>query len=96
MQPLIELWTFATAWYNLPFTLALLAFLTLSALQFIGLGEDQDTDHDLDLDVDHDLDLEHEADLDHDLVHAAGHPVEAMAVAPGPKPCNFWGWATCR
>lgn len=65
MQPLIELWNFATAWYNLPFTLALLAFLTLSALQFIGLGEDHDTDLDHDLDIDHDLDLDH--DFDHDL-----------------------------
>jgi membrane protein implicated in regulation of membrane protease activity len=103
MQPLIELWTFATAWYNLPFTLALLAFLGLSALQFIGLGGDQDADldHDLDmdheldldhdLDMDHDLDLDHEADLDHDLGQAVGHPVESMAGGAWTETLQFLG-----
>lgn len=84
MQALTELWTFVTAWYNLPFSLALLAFLGLSALQFIGLGgehdADADLDHDLDLDhevdLDHDLDIDQEADLDHDLDHDIGHDVE--------------------
>lgn len=70
MQELTNLWTFLTAWYNLPFFLALLAFLGLSALQFVGLGQDHDVDADadadLDLDVDHDFDLDHDLDLDHD------------------------------
>lgn len=87
MQALLELWIFITAWYNLPFTLALLAFLALSALQFLGLDHDHDADaeadlhleveHDLDLDhdldIDHDLDLDHDADLDHGLEHDIGH-----------------------
>jgi hypothetical protein len=101
MQPFIELWTFATAWYNLPFTLALLAFLGLSALQFIGLGGDQDADHDLDLDheldldhdldIDQELDLDHEADLDHDLAHAAGHPAESMVGEAWTEALQFLG-----
>lgn len=74
MQALTELWTFVTAWYNLPFSLALLAFLGLSVLQFIGLGgeHDADADFDHDLDLDHDVDLDHDADLDHDF----GHDIE--------------------
>lgn len=90
MQALTELWTFITAWYNLPFSLALLAFLGLAVLQFIGLGgehdadADADLDHDLDLghdvDLDHDLDIDHDLDvdheLDHDLDHDVGHDVE--------------------
>ena len=74
MQELLDVWTFATAWYNLPFSLALLAFLGLSALQFIGLDQDHDVDADADadihIDVDHDLDLDH--DLDHDVAHDLG------------------------
>jgi len=92
VNTLIDLWTFITAWYNLPFTLALLAFLALSALQFLGLEHSHDTDihadldhdldvdHDLDidhdLDVDHDLDIDHDADLDHDLDHDVDHDVD--------------------
>ena len=95
MQELLDVWTFATAWYNLPFTLALVAFLGLSALQFIGLDQDHDVeadadadvdldvDHDLDLDhdleLDHDMDLDHDADLDHDLDHDVAHD---LASAP--------------
>ncbi len=98
MNALIEWWTFATAWYNLPFTLALLAFLLLSALQFIGLGGDHDADvhvdidhdvdfdHDLDLDhdldVDHDVDIDHDADLSHDLAHEAGPQLDHAGGAP--------------
>lgn len=81
MQELTDLWTFVTAWYNLPFSLALLLFLGLSALQFIGLGQDHDADVDAeaDLDLDHDLELDHDldvdadADLDHDLDHDVDH-----------------------
>jgi membrane protein implicated in regulation of membrane protease activity len=67
VQALTELWTFATAWYNLPFTLALLAFLGLSAVQFIGLEQDHDADADAHVDLDHDVSLDHDLDVDHDL-----------------------------
>jgi hypothetical protein len=63
MNTLFELWEFMITWYNLPFSLALLAFLGLSLLQFIGL--DQDPEADADIDLDHDIDVE--ADFDHDL-----------------------------
>jgi hypothetical protein len=90
VQELTDPWTFVTSWYNLPFSLALLAFLGLSALQFVGLGHDHDADveadagldvdHDLDLDhnldLDHDLELDHDADLDHDLDHNVDHSLE--------------------
>ncbi len=84
MQELTDLWTFITAWYNLPFSLALLAFLGLSVLQFIGLGgeHDADTDFDHDLDLDHDVDLDHDLDLDHDadFDHDVGHDIEGGPV----------------
>ncbi|MCK6625998.1 MAG: YqiJ family protein [Anaerolineae bacterium] len=82
MQELSDLWTFVTAWYNLPFSLALLLFLGLSALQFIGLDQDHDADvdADADLDLDHDLDIDHDADLDHDLDHDVDHDLTG---APG-------------
>ena len=73
MQALAELWAFATAWYNLPFSLALLAFLGLSAMQFIGLEQDHDTgadvsaDADVHVDLDHDVSVDHDLDVDHDL-----------------------------
>lgn len=69
MQALTELWTFASAWYNLPFTLALLAFLGLSAVQFIGLEQDHDAaaDADAHVDLDHDVSVDHDLDVDHDL-----------------------------
>jgi len=67
VQALTELWTFATAWYNLPFTLALLAFLGLSAVQFIGLEQDHGADADAHVDLDHDVSVDHDLDVDHDL-----------------------------
>jgi len=88
VQALSELWTFATAWYNLPFTLALLAFLGLSAVQFIGLEQSHETDADAHVDVDHDasvdhdiavdhdVSVEHDADLGHDMDHDITHDVE--------------------
>lgn len=95
MQALAELWTFVTAWYNLPFSLALLIFLALSALQFIGLEQDHDADaelqvdldHDIDLDsdldLDHDLDVDHDADLDPDLDHDVGADVTDLSTWVG-------------
>ena len=92
MQALAELWNFATAWYNLPFSLALLAFLGLSAVQFIGLEQDHDAsadadahvDLDHDVSVDHDLSVDHDVSVDHDLAvehdadlgHDLGHDVD--------------------
>jgi hypothetical protein len=73
VQALAELWAFASAWYNLPFSLALLAFLGLSAVQFIGLEQDHDTgadvsaDADVHVDLDHDVSVDHDLDVDHDL-----------------------------
>ncbi len=69
MKALVDLWTFATAWFNVPFTLALLAFLGLSALQFVGLEQDHDADADADVhvDLDHDVSVDHDLDMDHDL-----------------------------
>ena len=67
VNALVELLTFATAWYNLPFTLALLAFLGLSALQFLGFDHGHDSDADVHVDLDHDVGLDHDLDLDHDF-----------------------------
>jgi len=71
VQALAELWTFAVAWYNLPFTLAILAFLGLSAVQFMGLEQDHDAaadaEADVHVDLDHDMSVEHDLDMDHDL-----------------------------
>jgi membrane protein implicated in regulation of membrane protease activity len=67
VQALAELWAFATAWYNLPFSLALLAFLGLSAVQFIGLEQDHGTDADAHADFDHDMSVDHDLGVDHDL-----------------------------
>src|SRR5512136_260247 len=57
------------AWYNLPFSLALLAFLGLSAVQFIGLEQDHDAaaDADAHIDLGHDVSVEHDLGVDHDL-----------------------------
>ena len=92
MQALAELWNFAIAWYNLPFSLALLAFLGLSAVQFIGLEHDHgaagaDADAHLDLDhgvsVDHDFGVDHDVSVDHDLDmgHDADQPMVVQARA---------------
>ena len=75
MQALAELWNFAIAWYNLPFSLALLAFLGLSAVQFIGLEQDHDAaadagadaDADVHVDLDHDVSVDHDLGVDHDV-----------------------------
>ncbi len=63
MENLIELRDFVLTWYNLPFTVALFAFLCLSFMQMLGLDQDPDTDVDLDMetDFDSDLDLDWEA-----------------------------------
>ncbi len=52
MAILTDLRMFALTGYNLPFTLALFAFLCLSFVQLVGLDQDPDTDLDLDLDTD--------------------------------------------
>lgn len=67
MQTVIEFWQFIIAWYNVPFTLSLVAFLGLSGLQFIGLGGEQELDVEADVDVDLDMDLAAEADIDVDV-----------------------------
>jgi len=73
VQALAELWNFAIAWYNLPFSLALLAFLGLSAVQFIGLEQDHDAaagagaDADAHVDLDHDVSMDHDLSVDHDV-----------------------------
>jgi membrane protein implicated in regulation of membrane protease activity len=68
-----EIIGFLFAWYNLPFTLMLLACLVLAALQWIGLGGEQEheagADTEVHADLDHDVDADLHADLDHDLDH---------------------------
>ncbi len=68
-----QILSFVLAWYNLPFTFLILLGLLLVALQLVGLGGGDDSDHDLDHDVDlsHDVDLHHDVDLGHDFDHDA-------------------------
>ena len=66
MDMLNEIRTFATAWYNLPFTVALLAFLCLSILQVMGLDHDPDADIDIDADANLDYDADTNVDADTD------------------------------
>ncbi|MBA3533319.1 MAG: DUF1449 family protein [Ardenticatenales bacterium] len=65
MQPFQDLWAFFWASYNIPFTLSILLFLCLSALQFVGII-DLDGDMDFDVDADADLDVDADADMDGD------------------------------
>lgn len=73
---MVELWTFLTAWYNLPFTALLGLSIFVAVLQLSGLGGDDDShgDADADGDLDHDVDMDH--DLDHDLDHDVDHDVD--------------------
>jgi membrane protein implicated in regulation of membrane protease activity len=72
-----ELWTFAFAWYNLPFTFLLGLCLLLAAFQLVGLGVDHEAEADFDGDVDVDTavdtEVEADADGDTDADHAADH-----------------------
>ncbi len=65
MATLTDLRILALTGYNLPFTLALLAFLCLSFGQLVGLDQEPEADLDLDLDVDTDLEPDWTV---HDLV----------------------------
>ncbi len=88
MESISELWQFVTAWYNWPFSLALLCFLGLAGLQFLGLGQEQDfdadtdvdldIDADVDIDVDADVDMDADADLDADHDMDMDHTVDAL------------------
>jgi hypothetical protein len=83
-----NLWSFLTAWYNLPFTLMLALGAFLAMLQFVGLNHDGDSDADVDADVhldvhadvhadvDADADLSVDHSIDHDLDHDLGHDVD--------------------
>jgi membrane protein implicated in regulation of membrane protease activity len=66
---MMEIWSFVSAWYNLPFTILILFGLILVAMQLVGLGggEDHDSDLDHDIHLDHDVDLDHDIDLAHDI-----------------------------
>lgn len=64
------MWTFVSAWYNLPFTILILFSIVLAAMQFIGLGGDADTDADVDADVDVDTDTDFNQDVDSDMADA--------------------------
>ena len=65
-----NLTSFLFAWYNLPFTVLLIACIVLAVFQLMGLGGDHDSEGEAgvehDADLDHDVDLDHGADLDHD------------------------------
>ncbi len=67
MANLKQLWEFIIAWYNLPFTIALLLFTALAMMQFFGLDQDPEAEFDADLDADADLDFDADADFDADL-----------------------------
>jgi len=67
MKGVIQIWQFLWAWYNLPFSISILFFLGLSALQFLGLGGEQDVEQDADVGLDADLDLDADIDLDADV-----------------------------
>lgn len=71
---MVELWTFLTAWYNLPFTALLGLSIFVAVLQLSGLGGDDDSHGDADADVDADVDGD--LDLDHDLAHDVDHDVD--------------------
>ncbi len=82
---LLDIWTFFTAWYNLPFTTLIGLGVVLIVLQLGGLGGDSDSDGadadadvDADADLDHDVDLGHDADLSHDadMEHDIDHSVD--------------------
>jgi len=84
---LSDLTSFLFAWYNLPFTILLIACIVLAIFQLMGLGGDHDSegeagvDHDADLDhdadVDQDTDLDEDADVDHDIDHDVSHDTGA-------------------
>jgi membrane protein implicated in regulation of membrane protease activity len=73
-----NVWSFISAWYNLPFTALLALCIVLAGLQLIGLGgeADHDADADAGADLDHDVDLDHDADLDHSVDHDIDHDVD--------------------
>jgi membrane protein implicated in regulation of membrane protease activity len=80
---LTELWSFAFAWYNVPFTVLLGLCVLLAASQLIGLGFDHDADGDLDTEADFEAhaDVDGDADADGDVdAHAdasADHDADA-------------------
>lgn len=75
---LFNIWSFLTAWYNLPFTVLLGLGVFVAIMQLVGMGGDDDGDGDLDHDVDmeHDVDMDHDVDVDHDLDHDIDHDVD--------------------
>jgi membrane protein implicated in regulation of membrane protease activity len=81
-----ELWAFAFAWYNLPFTFLLGLCFLLAAFQLNGLSADHDADvdGDADFDADADLDAEADADADTDADGDADHDVEHPAEGTSP------------
>lgn len=75
MDILGALWAFVWAGYNLPFTIALIVCVFLSALQFTGAVGDDDGDLDQDGDTDGDSDGDADAEGDGDL---DGNPLTAI------------------
>ena len=61
-----EFWSFAFAWYNVPFTFLLGLCVLLAAFQLIGLGADSDADVDVETEVEFEADADAEADADTD------------------------------
>lgn len=59
---LTALWGFVTAWYNLPFSLLLVAALALAAMQLTGLHAEADSEADLDDEADEAADADSEAE----------------------------------
>jgi hypothetical protein len=79
-----ELWAFAFAWYNVPFTFLLGLCLLVASFQLIGLGVDHDHDFDADAEADLEADADTDADggADSDAEHDLAHETEAGGVSP--------------
>src|SRR5437763_16455127 len=80
-----ELWSFLSAWYNLPYTSLLAISLLLLVVQLLGLGGEPAEDADVavhadvaaggevDAGADVDADVHADAEVEHDLDHELDH-----------------------
>jgi membrane protein implicated in regulation of membrane protease activity len=66
-----NVWSFVSAWYNLPFSILLALCAVLAVLQTVGLGGEADSEADADVDAEAnaDVDTDVDTDADHDIEH---------------------------